>query len=410
MKAEAVLRIPPRPWMAEETAARLWAALEEQARFVGGCVRDVLLQREEAGADIDIATPLAPQEVMQRLSAAGFRVIPTGIAHGTVTAVREGRVYEVTTLRADIRTDGRHAVVRFSRRWEEDATRRDFTMNALYMDRDGSIYDYVGGLADIEARRIRFIGDAEARIREDYLRILRFFRFHAWYGRGDADSKALEACARHAPGMRRLSRERIHAEWLKLLAAPAPAASVRLMEECGVLAVVLPRVRVRDITALDNEDGIDALARFGALLPAEEACRRTIGERLRLSNRNRRRLLASLPVIATGCRALADEARLRRLAYFHGAPAVADALAFCAAGMEGQAEQRRFLALRRDIVVFTPPLFPLSGRDALAAGAVPGPALGSALRRVEAWWAERDFTPERDACLGRLAEELATSR
>lgn len=409
MNTDAVLRIQPRPWMEEAAAVRLWSALEGQARFVGGCVRDVLLQRQEAGTDIDIATPFTPQEVIQRLSVAGFKVIPTGIAHGTVTATHGHRVYEITTLRADIRTDGRHAVVRFSRRWEEDATRRDFTMNALYMDRDGRIFDYVGGLADIEARRIRFIGDADARIREDYLRILRFFRFYAWYGRGDADRMALEACARHASGMRRLSRERVQAEWLKLLSAPAPAEAVRLMQKYGVLAEVLPGVKVRDITALDYEEGIDALARLGALLPADDACRRTIGERLRLSKRDLRRLLTPLPEIAAGCRALVDEARLRRLVYFHGTLAVADALAFCVAGMEEQAERQRFLALRRNIEAYTPPRFPLSGRDALDAGAAPGPAVGEALRHVEAWWVEQDFKPDRDSCLARLVAELASA-
>ncbi len=404
MSTGSVLCIDPRPWMNEAAALRLWEALEGQVRFVGGCVRDTLLGRDVG--EIDIATPFLPEEVTARLAAAGFRVIPTGVDHGTVTAVYGKRAYEITTLRADIRTDGRHARVRFSGSWEEDAARRDFTMNALYLDREGLVYDYVGGLADLCARRVRFIGDADARIREDYLRILRFFRFHAWYGEGEADKAALKACARNAAGMERLSRERIGREWLKLLAAPAPSRAVSLMETAGILAFVLPAVAVRDIGALDHADDIDALARLGALLPAGEECRREAACHLRLSKRDRRRLLASLPVIDAGCTALGDEAGLKRLVYHHGTRAVTDALAFCAAGRGGDEQRHRLLELRRTIAGFTPPAFPLTGRDALDAGAVPGPALGAALARVEAWWVANDFAPGRDACLGRLAAEI----
>src|SRR5690606_10002862 len=209
----------------------------EEARIAGGAVRNALFG--EPVADVDIATTTPPQETVRRAEAAGFKAVPTGFEHGTVTVVAEGRPFEVTTLRADVETDGRRARVVFGRDWQADAERRDFTINALYAEADGTVVDLVGGLADIAARRLRFIGDAEARIREDYLRILRFFRFFAWYGEGRPDAEGLKACARLKGGLSGLSAERVWAETKKLLSAPDPSRALLWMRQTGVLAASL---------------------------------------------------------------------------------------------------------------------------------------------------------------------------
>ena len=231
------------------------------ARFVGGAVRNALLG--EPVGDVDIATPLVPDEVMRRLQAAGLGAVPTGIAHGTVTAVSGGKPFEVTTLRRDVETFGRRAVVAYTTDWAEDAARRDFTMNALYADEDGAIYDYFGGLADLEARRVRFVGDARTRIREDYLRILRLFRFHAWYGRGEIDSEALAAAQAEKAGLKLLSGERVQKEVLRLLEAKEPSPAVRVMEQSGILGEILPpgvqTARLERLVAIEAANGFSPM-------------------------------------------------------------------------------------------------------------------------------------------------------
>ena len=265
-KTGAAERIAPQPWMTEAATASVLGALGGTARFVGGCVRDALLGR--AIVDIDIATPLLPEEVMRRLEAAGIKAVPTGLDHGTVTAVAPPRRFEVTTLRRDVETDGRHARVAFTDDWAADASRRDFTMNALFLDAEGRVFDPMGGLPDLHAGRVRFVGDPATRIREDVLRILRFYRFQAHYGRGEADPPARADCRALAPLLPSLSGERVAAELLKLLAAPDPMPTLRLMAADGVLAMLLPEARrLARLAALIPLEGIgDPLRRLAALL------------------------------------------------------------------------------------------------------------------------------------------------
>ncbi|MFL9503520.1 CCA tRNA nucleotidyltransferase, partial [Rhodopseudomonas palustris] len=279
-------------WLAEEGTQALCAALEtagHRALFVGGCVRNALLGVPVA--DVDIATDARPETVSVIAEKAGFRVVPTGIDHGTVTVIAKGVPHEVTTFRRDVETDGRRAVVAFSTRIEEDAARRDFTMNALYADRSGAVIDPLGGLPDLRARRVRFVGDAEARIREDYLRILRFFRFHAQYGDPDQglDAEGLAACAALSAGIETLSRERIGAEMRKLLAAPDPAPSVAAMAAAGVLAQVLPGADPRMLAPLVHLEGSEPIRwlRRLAVLGGED-----VTEALRLSRAEARDLAA----------------------------------------------------------------------------------------------------------------------
>ena len=267
--------LPPAEWTQRADLAALVAALdpagEGLVRWVGGAVRDTLLGLPVK--DIDMATRLVPEAVVERLTAAGIRSVPTGIAHGTITALTGGGPVEITTLRRDVSTDGRHATIAFSDNWQEDASRRDFTINALYADPgDGAISDFFGGLDDLAARRVRFIGDARARIAEDYLRILRYFRFQARYGSEPADAEAESAIADLAAGLRGLSRERVGWEWMRLLAHPDPAATVRRMGDLGVLAHVLPEAdpaALPPLIAAEQASGIapDPLRRLAALLP-----------------------------------------------------------------------------------------------------------------------------------------------
>jgi poly(A) polymerase len=294
----AETRLPAADWTRREDLAALVAALdpvgEGLVRYVGGAVRDTLLGI--AVKDIDMATPLEPPAVIERLKAASIRSVPTGLAHGTVTAVLAGGPVEITTLRRDVSTDGRHATVAFSTDWSEDAARRDFTINALYADPQGlTVHDYFGGLADLKARRLRFIGDAEARIREDYLRILRYFRFQARFGSLPADAVAEAACSALAPGLKGLSRERIASELLMLLALPDPAPTVARMAELAVLGVILPEADPAALPPLLAAEAARALApeplrRLAALLPADPPLAEQIAARLRLSIAQRKHL------------------------------------------------------------------------------------------------------------------------
>ncbi|MBS7588203.1 CCA tRNA nucleotidyltransferase, partial [Ancylobacter defluvii] len=299
MNLEAHALIDARPGL-----ARLLDALDrdgEEARIVGGAVRDWLVGRADgwpAGGDVDIATTAVPDEVTRRAKAAGFRPIPTGIEHGTVTVIAEGQPYEVTTLREDVATDGRRAQVAFGRDWRADAARRDFTMNALYLTRGGELVDFTGGEADARAGRVRFIGDADQRIAEDYLRILRLFRFHAGYGHGPVDREALAAAIRGKDGLARLSRERVRAELMKLLVAARAGETLMEMDAAGLLEPVLGAAG--DVTAFARLAAIeaalglapDAVRRLGALAVREGADAAALAERLRLSRAEAARLAA----------------------------------------------------------------------------------------------------------------------
>ena len=374
-------RLPDAAWTRRADLAGLVAALGAgNARYVGGAVRDTLLGL--AVTDIDLATPLTPDAVIARADAAGIRTVPTGIAHGTLTAVLPGGPVEITTLRCDLSTDGRHAEVAFQGDWHADAARRDFTINALYADPEShEITDYFGGLDDLAARRLRFIGDAHARIREDHLRILRYFRFQAGFGSLPADREAEAACAALAPMLKALSRERIASEILKLLGLPDPAPTVARMAALAVLDVILPEADPAPLAALiahehSEHAAPDALRRLGAMLPADPVLVDQVAARLRLANAAKKRLAA----IAARPRA-GEEQEARALAYRLGAEAARDRLLIAG----------RSLA---PLAGWTAPRFPLKGGDVVAAGIRAGPMVAHILQGVEARWIAEGFPPE----------------
>lgn len=393
------------PWMAAEGVTAILAAIAGAggtARFVGGAVRDALLGR--VVGDVDMAVTLPPEAVTAALVAAGIKVVPTGIAHGTVTAVVAGRGYEITTLRHDVETDGRRAKVAFTDDWQADAARRDFTFNALYADTDGLIHDYCGGRDDLAAGRVRFIGEAEARIREDVLRILRFFRFHAWFGRGSADAAGVEACARLAGLLPQLSAERVWREIGKLLLAPDPLPALRLMQDCGALGAVLPEVtelgRLQRLVAVEEgSGGADAVRRLAAVIVGEESAE-AVAVRLKMVRRDAARLqvLATLPERLRGnCDALA----LRQAMYDWGGAAVRDGLLLLAA-----AEPFNLGAALAVVETWESPRLPVQGADVVALGVDAGPRVGEILQSVEDWWREQDFRPEREACLAAVRRAI----
>jgi poly(A) polymerase len=389
-------RLPPQPWMTDAPTRAVLAALGGSARFVGGAVRDALLGR--AIGDVDLATPLEPDEVARRLIAAAIKVVPTGLKHGTVTAVARPRHFEITTLRRDVESFGRHARVAFTDDWAADAARRDFTMNALFLDGDGNLFDPIGGLADLRAGRVRFVGDAATRIREDVLRLLRFYRFHAHYGRGEPDASARAACRDLAHLLPGLSGERLAAETLKLLAAPAPLPTLRLMVEDGVLAVLLPEARGLELLAelLPLEQDPQPLRRLAALIdgPAE-----AVAARLRLSNQQRDRLAVLAPARRAAVDLAADERAQRRALHRLGADAYADLMLLRAAATGDAGRVPSLLTLAAS---WQPVVFPLKGRDVTALGVPAGPEVGRLLKELEAWWEAGDYRADRAACLDEL--------
>ena len=377
------------PWLEASATRAVMTALEAAggagcARFVGGCVRNSLLGQPVD--DIDIATLLTPDRTMAALKAAGLKAVPTGVEHGTVTGVSERRPYEITTLRRDVETDGRRAVVAFTQDWAEDAARRDFRLNALYADAEGQVFDPTGGgLDDAAAGRIVFVGQAETRIREDYLRILRFFRFYAWYGRGAPDAAGLAACAALKDGMAQLSAERVSKELLKLLAAPDPRPAVRAMNETGVLVQVLPQVQPLTLFQALCDVTEDPVLRLSALLPAEAGAAAAAAAALRLSNADRDRLIAAVaegPVVAPDMAPAQARAALYRL----GRVAFEDRLARAEAAGGGDGGALRALAAD-----WTPPRPPVNGRDLARLGVPPGPETGRLLKAFEDGWIADDF-------------------
>lgn len=403
----------PVPMTAPEARGVLEALAADggEARFVGGCVRDALLGRPVR--DLDIATDAPPGRVMELLRGAGLKVVPTGIGHGTVTAVSGGRPFEITTLRRDVETDGRRAVVAFTDDWREDAARRDFTMNAMSLSSDGTLHDYFGGADDARAGLVRFVGEPELRIREDVLRILRFFRFQAHYGRisPDAapDAAGLRACVALAGLLPTLSGERVRTELLRLLEAADPVPVWRLMTETGVLAPLLPEAsdvsRLEAMVGLERAEGRapDALRRLAALLPDDARTAAGIGERLKLSNRERDRLCA-LARPPAEIRPMSDGPVNRRALRRVGAGRFVDHLLMTAATQHlDRAAIEPAMALA---AAWRPVTFPLKGRDLLRRGVAPGPDMGRLLAGIEAWWEEHDYQPGRDACLDELDRRL----
>ena len=383
--------LPAAPWRDQPGLKRLADALgarDGDARYVGGAVRDTLLGLDVA--DIDIATRHAPAEVIARLEAGGIRAVPTGIDHGTVTAVSSGTVVEVTTLRRDVSTDGRRATVAFTDDWREDAARRDFTINALYADLlTGQVYDWFGGLDDLKARRVRFNGDPYQRIAEDHLRILRFFRFHARFGE-TIDAEGLTACTERANDLMALSRERIAAELLKLLVAPRAVETIALMIECGIFRPVLPEIidaaALTRLAAHEAAEGVapDAIRRLAALIAPADA--EGVGARLKLSNNDRKRLQAAHDGPGgEGPRALA----------YRVGPAIATDRLLLA----GES-----VAALRD---WTPPRLPIGGGEIVARGIAKGPEVARILRAVESEWIARGFPDATET--GAIADQLLRS-
>ncbi|MCW4113782.1 CCA tRNA nucleotidyltransferase [Aurantimonas sp. MSK8Z-1] len=404
-------------WIADPQLQHLLAVLNadgETARIVGGAVRNGLMDR--AVSDIDVATTAVPETVIERVTQAGMKPVPTGIAHGTVTVVARGRPFEVTTLRRDVETDGRHARVVFGRDWQADAERRDFTINALYAEPDGTVIDLVGGLADVEARAVRFIGDAETRIREDYLRVLRFFRFFAWYGTGRPDAAGLRAATRLKDGLAQLSVERVWAELRKLLGAPDPSRALLWMRQTGVLTAVLPESErwgidaIHGLTAAEGLHGwpADPMLRLMAIVPPDAARMDELARRLKLSNGERERLLAWVTAEMPGLGE--TDLGLRSRLYFGEPQGLVDRLrlGFAAAAAKDPSDAEALgtvAALRRQLTVaerFEPPAFPLSGRDLIAAGAQPGPELGHTLARLERLWVDSGFVLSKERLLEKL--------
>jgi poly(A) polymerase len=406
---------PPQvPWLEEGPAAKLLTVLDargEEARVVGGAVRNTLMDLPPG--DVDIATTALPEEVVRRAKAAGFHPVPTGIEHGTVTVVVSGTPFEVTTLRQDIETDGRHADVRFGRDWQVDAERRDFTMNALFLTRERRVIDFVGGVDDIKARRVRFIGDPDTRIREDFLRILRFFRFFAVYGDGVPEPAGLAACVRNRGGLVKLSRERVRVEMMKLLPGKRAAEAAAAMAESGILDRVL--AGVADIAALTRLAAIetamhlapDPVRRLAALGVRVTEDAERLRERLRLSNEEHRRLV-SMGDAWWRIVPAADDRAARALLYRLGTDAYRDRalVAFARARAPEPAAWAALLSLPER---WTPPKFPLAAKDLIARGVEKGPALGAALRQAEATWIAKGFPVEPEP-VAAIADEVVKAR
>ena len=385
-------RIDPTPLLALTGVRSVLAALPG-ARIVGGAVRDLLAGRPVS--DVDIATALTPEAVTAALLHAGLRAIPTGIAHGTVTALAEGRTIEVTTLRRDVETDGRHAVVAFTDDFRTDAARRDFTINAMSLDPDGTVFDYFGGAADLAAGRVRFVGNPAERIAEDYLRILRFFRFWARYGADAPDAETAQALRDGTAKISALSAERVWSETAKILSVADPRPALALMEALGVLAVLLPEADARWRTTFDRLAAADAPAdpilRLAALVVEPEQ----VARRLKLSNAERDRLIALSEGEAPPPDA-DDAARRRALAETPATVLVARSFLRHEPGPAAA-------ALRDRLATMPAPVFPLQGRDGVALGLAAGPALGEALRRVRDWWLAGGCVATAEACRAELA-------
>ena len=398
-----ILRRLDAAWLREARLSHLLAVLDgvgEEARVVGGAVRNALLA--EPIGEIDVATTALPTEVIRRAQAAGFKAVPTGIEHGTITVVVHGQPFEVTTLREDVETFGRHAKVAFGRDWKQDAERRDFTMNALSAARDGAVYDYVGGLADVAARRVRFIGDAAARIAEDYLRILRFFRFHAAYGEGALDPAGLAACIAGRAGLDQLSRERVRAELLKLLLAKRAVPAIAAMTEAGLLDRILGGVPLlashAKMGTLEATLGLapDAMRRLAALAVSVVEDAERLRERLRLTNAESARCVS----MADGWWQISSrwgEREGRVLLYRLGPGRYTDRVLLAWARSSVGAADQQWHSLATLPSGWSAPVFPLKAADFIGRGIAPGPGLGAALAAAEEAWIAAGFPDDRAA-------------
>lgn len=411
-------------WFRDPALTRVLSLLNAdggEARVAGGAVRNALMGHDVA--DIDIATTLVPEQVVERAKAAGIKAVPTGIEHGTVTLVVDGHPFEVTTLRRDIETDGRHAKVVFGTDWQTDAARRDLTINALYADQAGEVIDLIGGVPDIEAKTIRFIGDAARRIAEDHLRILRFFRFFASYGSGRPDADGLRAVAKAKGQLSRLSAERIWSETKKLLSAADPSRALLWMRQVSVLTEILPETEKWGIDTIHGlvatEQRLrwkpDPLLRLAAMVPPDAGRLEVLAKRLKLSNAEAARLAAwaNSPILPDEV----TDVGFDRLLYRHGTEGLATRLKLSLAGLNGAAEgdpvamrkSARLYDLLDRAENYVKPVFPLSGADVVAAGVPAGKRVGEILNELENLWVERNFALNRTELTARLNEMIQDS-
>ena len=393
-------------WMTAGETASIMRALQAaggEARFVGGAVRNAIVGEDVT--DIDIATTLNPDAYMSALKNAGIGIVPTGIEHGTITAIVDGQVFEITSLRQDVSTDGRRAKVVFTNDWAKDAARRDFTMNAIYADMTGKLFDSTGGIADLHAGRVKFVGDPNARIREDFLRILRFFRFHAWYGKGAPDDDALDAAARNKAGLKSLSGERIRKELLRLLEATDPGPVLSAMQNHDILGEFLPAPinleRLSKIIAVTQQKKIPRgpIISLAALLPSDQAAR-AVASKLKLSNAERAQLVEILadyskitPRLSSG--------EVTRFLYRFGKERFGELLLLAWAEDPVDSAWEVIFARADE---WAHPEFSVDGRDVMEAGATEGPSVGRILSALERWWVEENFAPNRAALLAKLSE------
>ena len=386
------------PWLNEPRLQDVMRCITQaggEVRVAGGAVRNALFN--VVISDVDLATTLLPGDVVRVCKAAGFGVHPTGLEHGTITVVNRHQAFQITTLRKDMETDGRHAVVAFTDDWQADALRRDFTMNALYCNSNGKIFDFTDGYTDILRHKIKFVGDPSARIKEDYLRILRFFRFHARFGRGAPDTAGLEACATLRLGLKQISAERLRQELLKLLVAPRAVATLKTMAASGILKLIVPHTEKWRVVGRLPEDGI--LRLFVMAKTPDD-----LKESLRLSNDEAERIatLKAAPGVSLHLNAAAQRALLYRLGMAQWTDVVDLAWARSQAKLDnGQWKVLRDLPQRWPL-----PKFPISGKDLAKAGHLPGPELGAMLRRLEDFWVNADFAPTRDELLQRTRHGL----
>ena len=417
-------KLVAQPWMDAPATRAVMAALGADGadvRFVGGCIRDAFSSRPVK--DIDIGTPDPPERVIELLEAAGLRAIPTGIDHGTVSALVDDERFEITTLRLDLATDGRRAKVAYTDDWVADAARRDFTINALSCTPDGDVYDPFGGMADLGNGIVRFVGNARERIEEDYLRLLRFFRFYGQFGRPPVDRDALAACRHMAPGLSRLSAERIRDEFFRILAARSAADIVMLMQGERVLGLILPtdvdigRLRMMlwlDTTAIRLQSVTpDPLRRLAALIETDAHGAAGLAARFKLSRRQTERFVsmvsADFEISATS-----EKPALRRAIYCAGGQTVRDWALLAWAGemavsaRRGGGGAQGWISVLETAQSWTPPAFPLNGDDVTARGVPVGPEVGEHLRAVENWWLDKDFEADREACLAQLAARLTS--
>jgi poly(A) polymerase len=419
---EALERVKQASWLkrpAVRAAFELLDGDQGHVRAVGGIVRNTILG--DPASDVDMASIFTPDEVLDRAAKAGIKAIPTGIEHGTITLVFDDETIEVTTLRQDVATNGRHAEVAFGTDWEEDAKRRDFTMNALYVLADGSLYDPLHGVQDCLDRNVHFIGDAAARIEEDYLRILRFFRFFAYYGSGRPEAGGLKAAAKLKDGVKRLSAERVWAEFKKILAAPDPSRALLWMRTTGILALVLPEGEkwgmdaIHGIVAAEQELEwkIDPLFRLISIIPPHADKVKQLAERLKLSNDEAARLQkwAIQPPIAPETSAKDVDKSL----YWGDQTAILDRICLDLAGLRQKLKQDQNMELMAKIgalhqhmeraQAWTSPVFPLGGKDLIAQGVEPGAEMGKILNVLEQFWVDEDFQPDQAALLAKAKSD-----